>query len=124
MKNQLLYTALSLLGLAVVWAAAAPSDTSDTASSKQEALFLARLLRPVRGLAKQASQLEAILDDAASKVTLSKRQGAGWDMDYGWGGGRFGKRSQDKKPYDMYGMGGRFGRDVDHVDSDLAPGNH
>ncbi len=41
-------------------------------------------------------------------------------MDYGWGGGRFGKRSGQEAPkrYDMYGNYGRFGRDVDHVDAD------
>ena len=37
-------------------------------------------------------------------------------LDYGWGGGRFGKRSADKKRFDLYGSAGRFGRDVDHVD--------
>ena len=43
---------------------------------------------------------------------MKKRQGA-WDMDYGWGGGRFGKRA------DMldYGWGGgRFGKRADMLD--------
>ena len=44
---------------------------------------------------------------------LLLQQGA-WDMDYGWGGGRFGKRAPSKR-YDMYGIGGRFGRDVSRV---------
>ena len=99
---------------------AAPSSAGDAAPSKQETLFLARLLRPVRELANQASQIEAIIEDAVSKGMPTKRQGAGWDMDYGWGGGRFGKRAEAKKRYDMYGMGGRFGRDVDHIDTDAA----
>ena len=53
---------------------------------------------------------------------LAKRQPA-WDLDYGWGGGRFGKRSEGRptrgggKQYDMYNFGGRFGRDVSHVDT-------
>ena len=38
-------------------------------------------------------------------------------LDYGWGGGRFGKRSaDDKKRYESYIAERRFGRDVDHVD--------
>jgi hypothetical protein len=41
-----------------------------------------------------------------------------WEMERGWGGGRFGKRQQwasSGRNYDMYGMGGRFGRNVDRV---------
>lgn len=48
-------------------------------------------------------------DDDESIV--NKRQGS-WSLDYGLGGGRFGKRG-----YADYGLGGgRYGRDVDHVD--------
>lgn len=36
----------------------------------------------------------------------SKRSGAAWDMDYGWGGGRFGKRR------DRLSLAGRFGRSI------------
>lgn len=36
------------------------------------------------------------------------------DMDYGWGGGRFGKRM------DSLGIAGRFGRSVDRI----QPGKH
>jgi len=38
-------------------------------------------------------------------VDAIKREAA-WDMDYGWGGGRFGKRM------DSLGIAGRFGRSV------------
>ena len=49
---------------------------------------------------------------------LAKRQGSAYAMDYGLGGGRWGKRSDSAhKRFDLYGLpGGRFGRDVDHVD--------
>jgi len=46
----------------------------------------------------------AHLVDAAAK----KREAA-LDVDYGWGGGRFGKR----RMADRLGMAGRFGRSVD-----------
>nr|AXN93480.1 cholecystokinin [Mizuhopecten yessoensis] len=47
-------------------------------------------------------------DDVISGI--DKRQGR-WDLDYGLGGGRFGKRE-----YDDYRLGGgRFGRDLNHV---------
>ena len=35
-----------------------------------------------------------------------KRTGGAWDMDYGWGGGRFGKRR------DRLSLAGRFGRSL------------
>ncbi len=57
--------------------------------------------------------------DLAAEVHKRQQQ---WEaMDYGWGGGRFGKRAgADAVPkrYDMYGSYGRFGRDDDHVDPD------
>jgi len=37
----------------------------------------------------------------------TRKREAAWDMDYGWGGGRFGKRM------DSLGMAGRFGRSVE-----------
>jgi len=36
----------------------------------------------------------------------AKRTGGAWDMDYGWGGGRFGKRR------DRLSLAGRFGRSI------------
>ncbi len=50
----------------------------------------------------------------ASNDKRSDDQTAAFDVDYGWGGGRFGKRRGD-----ALGMAGRFGRSVpDHIDID------
>lgn len=40
-----------------------------------------------------------------------QKREASWDMDYGWGGGRFGKRM------DTLGIAGRFGRSVHEDES-------
>lgn len=47
-------------------------------------------------------------DDGAVNVIADepKRADGAWDMDYGWGGGRFGKRR------DRLTVAGRFGRSV------------
>jgi len=60
---------------------------------------LIRLLTQHRAL--QEGGQEGLL-----KGEEQKREAA-WDMDYGWGGGRFGKRM------DSLGIAGRFGRSVD-----------
>ena len=104
-------------------AAAVPAKKSD---DNQRLLFLAKLLTPLRELSKRAGQLEGLISDAAQDdsqlaAELHKRQQQWEVMDYGWGGGRFGKRAMGQeapKRYDMYGNYGRFGRDVDHVDAD------
>jgi len=96
----------------------APSATKDdSAEDDLLVLRLARILEPVQELARRAVALEELVEKAASgdesaSSEFVKRQGA-WDQqDYGWGGGRFGKRQSHGKRYDMYGMSGRFGRDV------------
>jgi len=111
-----------ILAVCAVHAIAAPSQTADAGSktAKQEVYILARILQPLRQVVANAKELEEVIKELHSKVggDMSKRQSA-WDLDYGWGGGRFGKRGDAKKRYDMYGFGGgRFGRDVDHVDVD------
>jgi len=150
-----------VLGLICV-AVAAPSKEEEEEGRevrKEELYLLAKLLHPNSPRAKDRANL------SKGKAGLDKRQGA-WDMDYGWGGGRFGKRADmldygwgggrfgkraemldygwgggrfgkrsgdmldygwgggrfgkrsadNKKRFDLYGSGGRFGRDVDHVD--------
>lgn len=96
-------------------ALAAPAAQKDGGPTDDELLVLARLLAPIRELSERAGALESLVEKAAggddSLFTEMKRQGA-WDQDYGWGGGRFGKRTNHGKRYDMYGMSGRFGRDV------------
>ena len=105
-----------LLGQALVTAASA--DTVDKRPSKEQ-LVLYRLVSSIQNLAQEADDLQAFIEKAAGELDLgelAKRQA--WEMDYGWGGGRFGKRSDGKKRYDAYGMAGRFGRDTAHVKSD------
>ena len=123
MKNQSI-AVLSLVAAGLIAiAAAVPAKKSD---DNQRLLFLAKLLTPLRELSKRAGQLEGLISDAAQDdsqlaAELHKRQQQWEVMDYGWGGGRFGKRAMGQeapKRYDMYGNYGRFGRDVDHVDAD------
>ena len=123
MKNQSI-AVLSLVAVGLIAiAAAVPAKKSD---DNQRLLFLAKLLTPLRELSKRAGQLEGLISDAAQDdsrlaAELHKRQQQWEVMDYGWGGGRFGKRAMGQeapKRYDMYGNYGRFGRDVDHVDAD------
>ena len=123
MKNQSI-AVLSLMAVGLIAiAAAVPAKKSD---DNQRLLFLAKLLTPLRELSKRAGQLEGLISDAAQDdsqlaAELHKRQQQWEVMDYGWGGGRFGKRAMGQeapKRYDMYGNYGRFGRDVDHVDAD------
>lgn len=110
-----------LLAACTLHVSAAPSPTSSQKASKQELYILAKILQPLRQLVNDATELEAVIVKELPNAKISeavKRQSA-WDLDYGWGGGRFGKRGEAKKRYDMYGFGGgRFGRDVDHVDVD------
>jgi len=67
---------------------------------------LARALQHYRRApARGADQLGADWSPAA------KKREAALDVDYGWGGGRFGKR----RMADRLGIAGRFGRSVDVV---------
>lgn len=73
--------------------------------------LLIQLNDPVKIQEVPALKAENSLSDSDDVISgMDKRQGR-WDLDYGLGGGRFGKRG-----YDDYVLGGgRFGRDVDHV---------
>jgi hypothetical protein len=71
---------------------------------KQELYLLANLLHPSK--ARGRAELGKGLKDEKKR---QEAQGGAWEMDYGWGGGRFGKRGGG----DMldYGWGGgRFGK--------------
>lgn len=123
MKPQ--HTALSISLGAIVLALCAhlsegtSSSAIESDSVKGEIYILAKLLGPIRQLTNRLEDIEAIIERAATDhefaMEVAKRQGGAWDMDYGWGGGRFGKRDSNKR-YDAFGLGGRFGRSVDHVD--------
>jgi len=121
------YSALALLSVVIAACClrlATGSTTSKEAvkPSPEELLFLARLMAPLKELSQDVRRIQSFVEQVTRNrnilVTgLSKRQPA-WDLDYGWGGGRFGKRSERPtraKQYDMYNFGGRFGRDVSHV---------
>ena len=103
---------------------AAPTSKAVVKPSAEELLFLARLMAPLKELSQDVQRIQSFVEQVTRNrnmlmTGLSKRQPA-WDLDYGWGGGRFGKRSERPtraKQYDMYNFGGRFGRDVSHVDT-------
>lgn len=64
-------------------------------------------------VAALARALETYRRPAADRLdadwTAAKKREAALDADYGWGGGRFGKR----RMADRLGIAGRFGRSVD-----------
>ena len=82
--------------MAMAESSAASDDAVDTAAAVQA---LVRALQHYRRPADVATKRETALD-----------------VDYGWGGGRFGKR----RMVDRLGIAGRFGRSVDAVASRSA----
>jgi len=87
--------------------ATAESSAAERGGDRAAAVeALARALQRYRRPARVADQQDGDWTDA------NKREAA-LDVDYGWGGGRFGKR----RMADRLGMGGRFGRSVDVVGS-------
>jgi len=94
-----------------------PDGTGSTSGSSSS-LVLARILQD----SKQISELIRLLQTYNSRprsgnqdevLREDNKREAAWDMDYGWGGGRFGKRM------DSLGIAGRFGRSVDRSKSKL-----
>jgi len=91
-----------------------PSSTDYRANpSNPSSIILAKVMqdsKQITELIRLLSHQKAFLEssqDGSLKGDDQKREAA-WDMDYGWGGGRFGKR-------DSLGFAGRFGRSVDKV---------
>lgn len=93
------------------------SASEDDPSTKTQSVHLSKVLDEIRRL----SDLNRLLDLEAQQVvgdgrrsasgrggssSLEQKRQASLDMDYGWGGGRFGKRM------DNLGIAGRFGRSV------------
>ena len=114
--------------LCVVLAAPAAGQAAEKPTRKQ-LLYLARLMTSLKEMSSEANGLGAAAGagDGERRLLaaglLAKRGTWAAHDDYGLGGGRFGKRTDRpvdtlNKKYDMYGTGGRFGRDVDHVDPD------
>jgi len=102
----LAYTLSALLTLST----AQLPPSSDFKSGSPSSIVLAKILQDskqitelIRLLTHQKSLQEASQDGLPDE----RKREAAWDMDYGWGGGRFGKRM------DTLGIGGRFGRSVD-----------
>nr|QUP52013.1 sulfakinin [Urechis unicinctus] len=102
-----------------VHAAPPPSARDDVV--KDDVLLIAKLMAPLQQLSRKLEEIQSYLEHTASdrefNMEMAKRQA--WDMDYGYGGGRFGKRTSDDKRYDAFGIAGRFGRSVDHVDPEF-----
>lgn len=98
----------------VLSAGTVQGSTIDQASSKSQTVRLTKLLDEVRRLSELNRLVElkvqgALLGPDGGPSSLQGEQGkreTSWDMDYGWGGGRFGKRM------DSLGIAGRFGRSV------------
>ena len=117
-KNLVIGVAFFLIACLISSILAAPAVKVD-ATTDEDMLFLhklAKILEPIHDLNRRAGALEELVQKAtsdseeAASSEYQKRQGA-WDqVDYGWGGGRFGKRQTHGKRYDMYGLSGRFGR--------------
>lgn len=88
--------------LAVVVLTTVAMATDDNADSSAAVDALARALEHYRRSA-------AHLSDQTDADWPAKKREAALDVDYGWGGGRFGKR----RMADRLGIAGRFGRSVD-----------
>jgi len=123
-------TFCALLHLSQSAPASSHKSAVERSTRDDEMMILSKLIEPIRELSERAGQLETLVAKATNDDDMfsgpGKRQGkAAWDMDYGWGGGRFGKRNElgaggQGKRYDMYGMSGRFGRDVSRVSQRLS----
>lgn len=74
--------------------------------------LLIELKEPVKIKAIPDLISESALNNGDDTSGVNKRQGK-WDRDYGLGGGRWGKRGRG---FEYEFGGGRFGRDLDHVD--------
>jgi len=110
----LVYFTSAILPVTAATAQGLP-DSPGSPSGSSSSLVLAKILQD----SKQISELIRLLQTYSHQGTVSDdgiREGkreAAWDMDYGWGGGRFGKRM------DSLGIAGRFGRSVDRSKSKL-----
>jgi len=93
---------LTTMAMAESSAAERGGDDVETAAAVEA---LARALQHYRRPAELAGDWAA-----------AKKREAALDVDYGWGGGRFGKRRMG----DRLGIAGRFGRSVDVVASRSA----
>lgn len=107
---------VAILACTLVLSAGTASGNIDQAS-KSQTVRLTKLLDEVRRLSELNRLIElkvqqALLGADGGSLADQKRE-ASWDMDYGWGGGRFGKRM------DSLGIAGRFGRSVNE-----DPSNH
>ncbi len=121
MKNYIVCL-IAWLAVCIMCVLSAPAAKDQAQTSHQDTYrALKRYFADLRG---NTNVIESILHklengDSVSLNEMAKRQGA-WDMDYGWGGGRFGKRDNSNSDlganrYDVYDISGRFERDVAHV---------
>lgn len=78
--------------------------------SNPSSIVLAKILqdsKQITDLIRLLSHQRAVQEGSQEGEQEKRDNQAAWDMDYGWGGGRFGKRM------DSLGIAGRFGRSVD-----------
>lgn len=94
--------------------------------TKTQSVRLSRVMDEIRRLSDLGRLLDlkvqqAVIGDGRGSPMMpdlgsleqqqQQKREAAWDMDYGWGGGRFGKRM------DTLGIAGRFGRSVHEDES-------
>jgi len=75
----------------------AASDVADTSSSSSSRYSLAKILNELRHLTQAVQdrppEVQAsVADSDIGETRWSNKRDPEWDTDYGWGGGRFGKR--------------------------------
>jgi hypothetical protein len=122
---------VAFMALCVLCVISAPATRDEESSQEIKFRYLKKFVDDLRVMVDNVNKLtsgEISLDE------MTKRQGkqsGAWDMDYGWGGGRFGKRNSGNtnsqagaKRYDMYGMTGRFGRDVSRAEAQMRNNDH
>lgn len=106
---------VAILACTLVLSAGTVTGNTDQASKSQTIRFT-KLLDEVRRLSELNRLVElkvqqALLGVDGGALAEHEKREASWDMDYGWGGGRFGKRM------DSLGIAGRFGRSVNEDSS-------
>jgi len=114
------YMTTLLLVAAILSTSSCESRTNDYPNTEQASslatsnnVALAKVLQDARHLIGHLRASSRGLVAAGDINEEAVKREAAWDMDYGWGGGRFGKRRPD-----LLGMAGRFGRSVNEARDD------
>lgn len=119
-------TLVFLVSVFVFSSTSASAGVVDPPTKTQSVVRLSRVMDEIRRLSDLGRLLDlkvqqAVIGDGRGSPMMpdlgsleqqqQQKREAAWDMDYGWGGGRFGKRM------DTLGIAGRFGRSVHEDES-------